>query len=558
MSAIEAIGMGKKAAAEIDAFLRDLTTAHESADVSQMPVARRQMCDEELLPKPRVAVPLLSMEKRLGSFAEVELGYSQKQAMAEAQRCLVCGPCSECLACVKACKAEAIVHEKQTTLTDLEIGAIIYADEPANAPDCLPQINNRTYHVPPEDSLMGSAAAAHIMSQLTLLRPSRPFQTFALLPDDPVRAGVFICECGHLISDIVDTDELGQHAMRWTDVIHAQVLPFSCTREAGEAIGQKVGQLDLNRIILGACACCSLDQVCYSCTFQRVRCKANLGVFKFRSGTPQPEGFLKAGHLPPPAVEFVNIREQCAFAHADNPKTATAKAGALLAAAVAKMRLISATSLEAVPMDRSVMILGGGSAARVCRELLLKQNTAAKHIEALPLRVHRADRRYSVMQNGQTWTADAVVLTPRNSFEAQRLNAAFGAEHYRPRCQLNWGGLETHRPGIFYCDPSVKGDSCGAAAAARVSAWLGRTAESPGLITAVVEPHRCRACKTCIETCEFGAPQLIGQEPERTSWIDPVICTGCGTCAANCPSGAIIAGYATDEQLEAMITAVLK
>jgi coenzyme F420-reducing hydrogenase delta subunit len=37
-----------------------------------------------------------------------------------------------------------------------------------------------------------------------------------------------------------------------------------------------------------------------------------------------------------------------------------------------------------------------------------------------------------------------------------------------------------------------------------------------------------------------------------------MICTGCASCAAQCPSGAITAGDATDEQLEAMLAAVLK
>jgi heterodisulfide reductase subunit A len=69
----------------------------------------------------------------------------------------------------------------------------------------------------------------------------------------------------------------------------------------------------------------------------------------------------------------------------------------------------------------------------------------------------------------------------------------------------------------------------------------------------VVDAARCRACNTCVEVCEFSAPELVGQEPGRHAWIDPVICTGCGTCAAHCPSGAITAGYSTDAQLEAML-----
>jgi coenzyme F420-reducing hydrogenase delta subunit/NAD-dependent dihydropyrimidine dehydrogenase PreA subunit len=91
-----------------------------------------------------------------------------------------------------------------------------------------------------------------------------------------------------------------------------------------------------------------------------------------------------------------------------------------------------------------------------------------------------------------------------------------------------------------------------------VAGWLDQQTQQPKSIVASVDPHRCRACKTCIEICELGAPQLVGEEPQRHSWIDPMICAGCGSCAALCPSGAITAGYSTDEQLEAMLTAVLK
>jgi heterodisulfide reductase subunit A len=77
------------------------------------------------------------------------------------------------------------------------------------------------------------------------------------------------------------------------------------------------------------------------------------------------------------------------------------------------------------------------------------------------------------------------------------------------------------------------------------------------MVVAVVDAARCRACNTCVELCEFGAPRLRGDEPQRASWIDPAICAGCGTCAAHCPSGAITAGYSTDAQLEAMLDSVL-
>jgi heterodisulfide reductase subunit A len=98
----------------------------------------------------------------------------------------------------------------------------------------------------------------------------------------------------------------------------------------------------------------------------------------------------------------------------------------------------------------------------------------------------------------------------------------------------------------------------GAAAAGRAAAWLGRAAENAFPTAAVVDAARCRACGTCVEICELGAPELVGDGSQRAAWIDPLICAGCGVCAAHCPSCAITAGYSSGEQLEAMLDAVLE
>jgi NADPH-dependent glutamate synthase beta subunit-like oxidoreductase/coenzyme F420-reducing hydrogenase delta subunit/NAD-dependent dihydropyrimidine dehydrogenase PreA subunit len=566
MSAIEAVGMGKEAAVEIDAYLSNKATVKDPAEVNEITVAHRELSDTELLPKPHVPVPNLSMEKRLGSFAEIELGYSQKQAMAEAQRCLMCGPCSECLACVQACGPDAIVHKKQAILIDLEVGSIIYADKEAQALKGLSGNGKGVYRISAEDSLMGSAAAAHIMSRLVSGRSLEDSisgfvitsKTFVTSRADGERMGVFICKCDHLISEIVDTEALRERAATWPGIAHAQVLQFSCTPEAQATIQKKVQALNLNRITLGACACCSLDQVCYSCTYQRVRCKANLGLFQSRQGNPQPKDVSGAAYLPPSALEFVNIREQCAWVHRENPHAATAKAMALISAAVAKNRTAGDRLLEYQPGPRSVLILGSGRAAKTCRDLLSVQDIAVHDLAQPPQRIRRADGCYAVTQNGRDLTAAGMVLAPCDSTEADRLRRAFGDPPYRPRSRfIRADRLETTRPGVFYCDPALESASVGAAATARVSAWLGQCSKTPGPHTAVVDPHRCRACHTCVEICEFGAPRLTGVEPNRFCWIDPAICEGCGSCAAQCPSGAIAAGDATDTQLEVILDAIL-
>ena len=59
----------------------------------------------------RRKVPHIAIARRRSGFAEVEARYREKDAIAEASRCLQCGICCECGACVAACgEARAIDH----------------------------------------------------------------------------------------------------------------------------------------------------------------------------------------------------------------------------------------------------------------------------------------------------------------------------------------------------------------------------------------------------------------------------------------------------------------
>ncbi len=544
MAVIEAIGMGKKAAAEIDAYLQGQQPHEIVVDAREVPIARREMSEAELVPKPRLAVPTLPLEQCLSSYAEVELGYSAAQAQAEAQRCLVCGPCSECLACVQACRPGAVIHEQHETVATLDVGAIIYAGDPAGFELLSPLAGQGLYRVAPDNPLVGSAAAARAMFDLFDQRRTAPAAApRAAAPAAVPRIGVFVCQCGDEIARVVDTEAVRDRARGWPDVVHAQVLPFSCSPEAAESIEAATTAHDLDRVVLAACSCCTIDQVCHSCTYQRVRCKDNLGLFALQATRT--------------AFELVNIREQCAWAHAGDPVAATAKAVALTAAAVAKIRAAVPRPIQPVSLERSALVLGHGPAARAAYEALTRQGIAAQQIDGEGLHVERQGGRYVAVRNGSTWQASALVLAAAGAEEGARLLAAFGPEGHRPHAQPAWGGMDTQRPGVFVCQADVPAATAGAAAAARVAAWLGHTAGRAEPIAAVVDAARCRACNTCVEICEFGAPQLVGEEPQRTSWIDPALCTGCGTCAAHCPSGAIAAGYTTDAQLELMLDAVL-
>ncbi len=86
---IEAIAAGKKAAASIDNYISGKKFEGYKRPKPRMQIEPIQLTkEEEELKRPKM--PLLSRNKRLQSFEEVELGYTEKMAIREAKRCRRC------------------------------------------------------------------------------------------------------------------------------------------------------------------------------------------------------------------------------------------------------------------------------------------------------------------------------------------------------------------------------------------------------------------------------------------------------------------------------------
>jgi heterodisulfide reductase subunit A-like polyferredoxin len=121
---VDAIAAGKRAAVSIDRYLRgqDLKAGREK-EVKLV----EEVSKEGVEKRPRQIMPRLPVEKRVGGFEEVETGFTEEMALREAERCLNCGGCSECLECEKACEPKAIVHDQKEEVMELNVGAIILA-----------------------------------------------------------------------------------------------------------------------------------------------------------------------------------------------------------------------------------------------------------------------------------------------------------------------------------------------------------------------------------------------------------------------------------------------
>jgi heterodisulfide reductase subunit A-like polyferredoxin len=128
--AIAAVAAGREAAESIDRYLsgRDL---REGREFPLKPLPQGEGNWAPLPPKsarkPRARMPELPLPEWTKGFREIMLGFSEDQAVSEAERCVNCGGCSECLQCVTACQAGAIDHRMPPATRTLEVGALILA-----------------------------------------------------------------------------------------------------------------------------------------------------------------------------------------------------------------------------------------------------------------------------------------------------------------------------------------------------------------------------------------------------------------------------------------------
>jgi len=101
-----AVGHGKKAARNIDAWLRGeaITPKPKHAPASFDRINSWYYSDA-----PKTVRPQLEIARRTSSFDEVQGGLTESNALFEARRCLSCGNCFECDNCYGVCPDNAVI-----------------------------------------------------------------------------------------------------------------------------------------------------------------------------------------------------------------------------------------------------------------------------------------------------------------------------------------------------------------------------------------------------------------------------------------------------------------
>ena len=193
----------------------------------------------------------------------------------------------------------------------------------------------------PESVTQASGAAAIASELLAEARNKEtvtvtyPEEREELMEQEP-RIGIFVCHCGVNIAGVVDVKAVRDYAATLPGVVLYDDPLYSCSQDALKAIAEKIKENNLNRVVIAACSP--------------------------RTHEPLFQETLRSVGLNPALVEMANIRDQCAWVHAQEPEEATEKAKDLVRMAAAKARLLEPLEQPTVPVTPTALVLGGGAA----------------------------------------------------------------------------------------------------------------------------------------------------------------------------------------------------
>ena len=147
------------------------------------------------------------------------------------------------------------------------------------------------------------------------------------------RIGVYICHCGVNIAATVDVAEVADFAAGLPGVVVARHYQYMCSDPGQELIKSDIKEFGLNRVVVASCS-----PRMHEPTFRKACEDAGMNPYCF---------------------EMANIREQCAWVHAD-VRSATDKAKDLVASAVSKVALLAPLERKKVGVIPRTLVIGGG------------------------------------------------------------------------------------------------------------------------------------------------------------------------------------------------------
>lgn len=154
--------------------------------------------------------------------------------------------------------------------------------------------------------------------------------------EEEPRVGVYVCECGGNISDVVQCQQVARVLGKLPNVVAWHSFMFMCSDPGQKLIMDDIKEKGVNRVVVGACSIFLHEQ-----TFRRTVSSAGLNPYLYY---------------------HIGLREQDSWVHHGHPKEATEKAIRMMAAGVAKARHMHPLDPVKLPAGKHALVIGGGVA----------------------------------------------------------------------------------------------------------------------------------------------------------------------------------------------------